>query len=165
MPRSRGLGRLSYRGVFALCIGLVFIWFALNPQHFNDDVPPVFVIVIMFVAGAALSYGGAVSLRFVWRRGNLVRSSSSVAAEICVLEDDDTDRGTDTVHVRIGGRCQALGVDPSGVVRKFADGQVRWGEAWLDDNGKVHAVVLSGSHLNTLIGGREIPAAQFGVKE
>ena len=165
MLQNKGLGKVSYRGIGALGIGLVFIWFALNPQHFNDDTPPFFVLVIMFLAGVGLVYGGIASLRFVWKRSYLVRTNASVAAEICDLEDDDNERGTETVHVRINGRCQALGVDRSGAVRNYVDGKVRWGEVWLDPNGGVHAIAISGEHFNTLIGGRQIPAACFGGKE
>jgi hypothetical protein len=164
MQRNRGAGKLSYRGIMALGIGLVFVWFALNPEHFNEALP-FFVRVIMFVAGSGLAFGGILSMRFVWKRSNLVRSNVPVAAEICVLEDDDSDRGTETVHVRINGRCQALGVDPSGVVHNYVDGKVRWGEVWLDEQGKVYAIAMSSKHFNTLIGGREIPADRFGKKE
>jgi hypothetical protein len=163
--QNKGLGKVSYRGIAALGIGLLFIWFALNPQHFNDDTPPFFVLVIMFVAGVRLAYGGIVSLRFVWKRSYLVRSNASVAAEICVLEDHDSDRGTETVHVRINSRCQALGVDRSAVAHRYVDGKVRWGKAWLDEKGNVLALAISGEHFNTLIGGREIPADCFGEKE
>jgi hypothetical protein len=62
-------------------------------------------------------------------------------------------------------RCQALDVDRSGAVRNYADGKVRWGEVWLDPNGRVHAIAISGEHFNTLIGGHQIPAAYFGGKE
>jgi hypothetical protein len=110
-------------------------------------------------------YGGIGSLRFVWQRSGLTGSQPAVPAEICVLEDDDDDRGTETVHVRLAGRCQALGVERSGKVRKYVDGKVRWGEAWLNQNGIVQAIAISGEHFNTLDGGREIPADRFGAKE
>ncbi len=166
MPRSAGLGRLSYRGILALGIGLVFIWFALHPGHFNDDVPPIFIRLIMLVSGAGLVCVGIASVLFVWRRSQTVRSQSPVAAEICVLEDDDLDRSTETVHVRINGRCQALGVDRSdGVVHKYLDGKVRRGDVWLNEKGMVHAVSISGEHFNTLIGGRTIPDDCFGKSE
>lgn len=164
MLRNKGMGRVSYRGMLAFGIGLIFLWFSLMPEHF-DEAPPFFIRVIMFVTGAGLALGGILSMRYVWKRGNLVRSNTPVPAEICVLEDDDSDRGIETVHVRINGRCQALGVDRSGVVHKYVDGMVRWGEVWLDDKGTVHAVSISGEHFNTLIGGREIPADRFGAKE
>lgn len=165
MLQNKGLGKVSYRGIGALGIGLVFIWLALNPQHFNDDTPPFFFLVIMFLAGVGGVYGGIASLRFVWRRSYLVRTNASVAAEICVLEDDDDERGAETVHVRINGRCQALRVDHSGAVRNYVDGKVRWGEVWLDPNGRVHAIAISGEHFNTLTEGRQIPAECFGGKE
>lgn len=164
MSPKKGMGKLSYRGIMALGIGLVFLWFSLKPEHF-DESPPFFVLVIMFVAGAGLAYGGVASLRFVWKRGRFVRTTSPVVAEICVLEDDDSDRGTETVHVRVNGYCQALGVDRSGAVQKYLDGKIRWGEVWLDDHGTVHAIAISGEHLNTLVGGREIPADCFGTKK
>lgn len=163
MPRNNGLGKLSYRGILAFAIGLVFMWFSLNPQSFNDDVPPIFVLVIMFLAGAALFVGGIISQRFVGKRSNLVRMQKPVTAEICVLNDDD--RGTETVHVLVNGHCQALGVDRSGVVQKYLDGKVHPGEVWLDDNGKVHAIAISGKHFNTLIGGSAIPADLFGKRK
>lgn len=162
MPRNTGKGRLSYRGILALAIGLVFLWFALNPELFNDDTPPLFIFVIMFIAGAGLAYGGIASLWFVWQRSGLIGSQPSVPAEICVLEDDDSDRGTETVHVRINGRCQALGVDRAGAVHKYVDGKVRWGEVWLNQKGMVLAIAISGEHFNTLIGGRSIPEDSFG---
>lgn len=162
MARNTGKGKLSFRGLMAFAIGLVFLWFALNPKHFNDDVPPLFILVIMFISGAALAYGGLASLWFVWQRSGLIGSQSSVPAEICVLEDDDSDRGSETVHVRINGQCQALGVDRSGAVRKYVDGKVRWGEVWLNQSGMVQAIAISGEHFNTLIGGRSIPDDGFG---
>jgi hypothetical protein len=162
MTRDKGTGRLSYRGLLAVGIGAIFIWFSLSPQSFADDVPPLAVRVIMFLAGAALVYGGAASLLFVWKRGGMVRSHEPVAAEIYVLEDDDSDRTTETVHVRVDGRCQSIGVDRSGAVQNYLDGKVRWGEAWLNEKGMVFAVAISGEHFNTLIGGTEIPAASFG---
>ncbi len=165
MAHHTGEGRISYRGIMALVIGLMFIWFALQPEYFNNDAPPFVILVIMFLAGAALVYGGIASLRFVWRRGDLVRSGARSPAEICVLRDDDTDRGSETVHVRMNGRCQAIGVDRSGAVAKFNDGRVRKGEVWLDQNGAVHAIAISGEHFNTLIGGREIPEEYFGKKD
>ncbi len=159
------MGRLSYRGLMALGIGLAFIWFAVNPEYFNDERPPFLLLIIMFASGAGLAFCGIISLWFVWVRSGLVRRQAPVAAEICVLEDDDSERGTETVHVRVRGRCQALGVDRSGVVRKYVDGTVRWGEVWLDDKDRVHAIALEGDHFNTLIGGREIRADAFGNKE
>lgn len=162
MSRYKGRGKLSYRGILALGIGLMFVWFSLKPEHF-DETPPLFLLVIMFIAGSALAYGGIASLRFVWKRSSLVRSDTPVSAEICVLEDDDSDRGTETVHVRFDDRCRALGVDRSGAVRKYVDGRIRWGEVWLDDHGTVHAVAISGEHFNTLVGGREIPGECFGT--
>ena len=165
MPRRKGIGKLSYRGLAALVIGVLFIWFSLNPHHFNDDVPPFLILVIMFVAGGALSFGGFISQRFVWKRGNLVRSQRPLAAEICVLEDEDHERNTETVHVRVNDQCQSLGVDRSRVARRYADGKVRWGEVWLDERGMVHAIAISGEHLNTLIGGRAIPVEYFGTKQ
>jgi hypothetical protein len=146
----------------ALCIGLMFMWLALNPAHFEEK-PPLVLLVIMFVAGAALAYGGIASLRFVWTRSRLLRSSDPVAAEICVLENDDSERGTETVHVRFDGRCQALGVDRSGVVQRYLDGKIRRGEVWLDADGTVHAIAIDGDHFNTLIGGRDIPGHGFGI--
>jgi hypothetical protein len=168
MARKTGKGKISFRGVLGLAIGLVWIWFALNPETYgNDSNPPLpwLVRVILFVGGAALIYGGIGSLRFVWQRSGLIGSQPSVPAEICVLEDDDDDRGTETVHVRLAGRCQALSVERSGKVRKYVDGKVRWGEAWLNQNGIVQAIAISGEHFNTLDGGREIPADRFGAKE
>lgn len=164
MPGNKRIGRLSYRGILALGIGLVFLWFAVNPELF-DEAPPFPIRVIMFAAGAGLVYGGVLSMRYMWKRSNLVRSNTPVAAEICVLEDDDYDRGTETVHVRVNGRCQAMGVDRSGAVHRYVDGIVRRGEVWLDANGTVYAVAISGEHFNTLIGGREIPPDGFGVKK
>ncbi|MGE3246649.1 MAG: hypothetical protein AB7F96_07770 [Beijerinckiaceae bacterium] len=165
MPRYPGKGRISYRGVMALVIGLMFVWFALQPEYFDNHAPPFAILAVMFVAGAALVYGGIASLRFVWKRSELVRTGVRSPAEICVLADDDTDRGSETVHVRVNGRCQALGVDRSGAVAKFNDGKVRSGEVWLDENGAVHAIAISGEHFNTLIGGREIPAGTFGKSD
>lgn len=164
MPQRKGTGRVSYRGLLALGIGLVFIWFALNPAYFNEDTPPFFILIIMFLTGAGLASGGISSLRFVWKRSHLVRSTAPRAAEICVLVDDDSERNTETVHLRIGDRFQALGVDCSGAVHQFADGAVRAGEVWLDDTGRVYAIAIAGHHFNTLIGGHEIPADAFGVK-
>lgn len=164
MPGNKRLGRVSYRGIMALGIGLVFVWFAVRPELF-DEAPPFSIRVIMFVAGAGLAYGGALSMRYIWKRSNLVRSNTPVAAEICVLKDDDSDRGTETVHVRVNGRCQAMGVDRTGAVHKYVDGIVRRGEVWLDANGTVYAVAISREHFNTLIGGREIPVNRFGSKE
>ena len=140
------------------------MWFSLQPEDFAET-PPLFIRVIMFVAGAGLAYGGVASMRFFWKRANLVRSNSPVAAEICVLEDEDSERGSETVHVRVNGGCQALGVDRSGVVHKYIDGAVRWGDVWLDDKGTVYAVAVSGERFNTLIGGREIPAGSFGAEK
>ncbi len=162
MFRRNGQGKISYRGLMALVIGLVFIWFAVNSEAFEDDIPPLAILVIMFLAGAALVYGGLASLRFVWNRSNLVRFGNALDAEICVLIDDDTERGTETVHVRFNGKCQALGVDPAGVSGTYNDGKIRKGQAWIDERGKVHAVAIDGKHFNTLIGGTEIPAAEFG---
>jgi len=164
MTYGEGIGRLVNRGLFALGIGLIFMWFSLKPEHF-EEAPPFFIRVIMFAAGAGLAYGGVVSMCFYWKRGNLLRSNTPVAAEICVLEDDDSDRGTETVHVRVNGCCQALGVDRSGVVHKYVDGVVRWGDVWLDDKGTVYAIAISGEHLKPLIGGRQIPTDRFGAKE
>ena len=168
MARKTGKGKISFRGVLGLAIGLVWIWFALNPETYGNDSNPLLpwlVRVILFVGGAALIYGGIGSLRFVWQRSGLIGSQPSVPAEICVLEDDDDDRGAETVHVRLAGRCQALDVERSGKVRKYVDGKVRWGEVWLHQNGMVQAIAISGEHFNTLIGGREIPADRFGAKE
>jgi hypothetical protein len=168
LRRKAGMSKISFRGVLGLAIGLVWIWFALNPEAYgNDNNPslPWLVRVILFVGGAALMYGGIGSLRFVWQRSGLIGSQPSVPAEICVLEDDDDDRGTETVHVRLAGRCQALSVERSGKVRKYVDGKVRWGEAWLNQTGIVQAIAISGEHFNTLDGGREIPADRFGAKE
>jgi hypothetical protein len=175
MARKTGQGRISFRGILALAIGLMWLWFAWNPETYgNDNNPPLpwLVRVILFVGGAALMYGGIGSLRFVWQRSGLIGSQPSVPAEICVLEDDDDDRGGETVHVRLAGRhvrlagrCQALDVERSGKVRKYVDGKVRWGEVWLHQNGMVQAIAISGEHFNTLIGGREIPADRFGAKE
>ena len=168
MARKTGKGKISFRGILALAIGLMWLWFALNPETYgNDSNPPLpwLVRIILFVGGAALIYGGIGSLRFVWQRSGLIGSQPSVPAEICVLEDDDDDRGAETVHVRLAGRCQTLGVDRSGKVLKYVDGKVRWGEVWLNKNGMVQAVAISGEHLNTLIEGREIPADRFGAKE
>lgn len=162
MPRFTGKGKLSFRGIMAFVIGLVFIWFALNPEHFNENIPPLFILVIMFLSGAGLVYGGITSFWFVWQRSGLTGSQSSVSAEICILEDDDSERGSETVHVRISGRCQALGVDRSGAVRKYVDGKIRWGEVWLNKTGMVQAIAISGEHFNTLIGGRAIPDDGFG---
>jgi len=164
MSRNKAMGRLSYRGILALIIGLMFIYFSVKPEVFNDDIPPFPVRLIMVAAGAGLLFGGVASQLFVWKRSHLVRSQSPQAAEICVLEDDDTDRSTETVHVRMNGRCEALGVDRSGVVSRLVDGKVRWGDVWLDENGRVHAIAVSGEHLNTLIGGREIPVDCFAEK-
>lgn len=97
----------------------------------------------MFAAGAGLACDGVLSMRYIWKRSNLVRSNTPVAAEICVLEDDDSDRGTETVHVRVNGRCQAMGVDRSGAVHEYVDGIVRRGEVWLDANGIVYAAAIS----------------------
>lgn len=164
MQRNKGLGRISYRGIMALGIGSMFVWLSLKSEHF-EETPPLFLLVIMFIAGSALAFGGIASLRFVWKRNDLVRSSTPVAAEICVLENDDSDRGTETVHLRVDDRCQALGVDRSGAVLKYVDGQIRWGEVWLDGNGRVYAIAISGEHFNTLIGGREIPGNCFGTEK
>jgi hypothetical protein len=168
MARKTGKGKISFRGILALAIGLMWLWFALNPETYgNDSNPPLpwLVRIILFVGGAALIYGGIGSLRFVWQRSGLIGSQPSVPAEICILEGADDDRGTETVHVRLAGRCQTLGVDRSGKVLKYVDGKVRWGEVWLNKNGMVQAVAISGEHLNTLIEGREIPADRFGAKE
>jgi hypothetical protein len=164
MSRNRAIGRLSYRGILALFIGLVFISFSVKPELFNDDIPPFPVRLIMAMAGAGLFFAGIASQLFVWRRSQLIRTQRPLAAEICVIKDDDTERNTETVHVRMNGRCQALGVDRSGVVSRLIDGKVRWGDVWLDDCGRVHAIAISGEHFNTLIGGREIPAGCFGEK-
>jgi hypothetical protein len=164
MTHGTGIGRIVNRGLLALGIGLMFMWFSLRPEHF-EEAPPVFIRIIMFAAGAALTYAGVLSMRFSWKRGNLLRSDTPVAAEICVLADDDPDRGTETVHVRVNGRCQALGVDRSGAVHKYVDGIVRWGDVWLDDEGLVHAIAISDEHFKPLIGGRDIPADRFGAKE
>lgn len=163
MPGNKGKGRVSYRGAPALGIGLVFLWFAVKPEHFKEA-PPLLVRVIMLAASAGLAYGGVLSMRHIWKRGNLVRSNAPVAAEICVLEDDDSDRGPETVHVRANGRCQAMGVDRSGAVQKYVDGIVCRGEVWLDANDTVYAVAIWREHFNTLIGGREIPEGRFGAK-
>lgn len=145
-------------------IGLTFLWFSFRPQSFEVN-PPFFIMVIMFLAGLMLCYGGIASLLFVAKRSGLVQSQSPVPAEICVLEDDDDDRGSETVHVRINGECQALGADRSGPVRKYVDNRIRQGEVWLDNTGKVYAIAIEGNHLNTLIGGRDIPAASFAKSE
>lgn len=100
MTYGEGIGRLVNRGLFALGIGLIFMWFSLQPEYF-EEAPPFFIRVIMFAAGAGLAYGGVVSMCFYWKRGNLLRSNTPVPAEICVLEDNDSDRGTETVHVRV----------------------------------------------------------------
>lgn len=163
MTRKNGMGRISYRGIMALGIGLLFLWFSLRPEHF-EEAPPVFVRIIMLAAGVGLGFGGIISMHFFWKRGNLVRSGMPVVADICVLQDNDTDRGTETVHVRVNGHCQALGVDRSGVVHKYVDGVVRRGDVWLDDKGTVHAIAVLGEHFKPLIGGREIPADRFGTK-
>ncbi len=160
MARRNGQGRLSGRGILALTIGLVFVWFSFRPQSF-DVTPPFFILVMMFLAGSMLCYGGISSLLFVSKRSRLVQKQAPVSAEICVLVDDDEDRGTETVHVRINGKCQALGVGRSGPVKKYIDNQVRQGEVWLDETGKVYAVALDGNHLNTLIGGRYVEASSF----
>jgi len=168
MVRKTSKGKISFRGILALAIGLVWVWFALTGETYGPDNPPPLpwlVRVILFAGGAALMYGGIGSLRFVWQRSGLIGSQPSVPAEICVLEDDDDDRATETVHVRLAGRCQALGVERSGKVRNYVDGKVRWGEAWLNQNGIVQAIAISGEHFNTLDGGREIPADRFGAKE
>jgi hypothetical protein len=154
------VGGVSYRGFMALGIGLVFVWLAVRPDLFNKA-PPLFLRAIMFVSGAVLAYGGIVSIRFFWKRRNLVRSNIPVDAEICVLLDDDPDRSTETVHVRVNGRCQALCVDRSGAARKYVDGTVRRGDVWLDDNGTVHAIAISGEHFKPLRGG--IPVDRFGA--
>lgn len=122
----------------------------------------MFIRAILFVGGVALIYGGIRSLRFVWKRSGLIGSQPPVPAEICVLEDDDDDRGTETVHVRLAGRCQALDVERSGKVLKYVDGTVRWGEVWLNQNGIVRAIAISGEHFNTLDVGRAIPEDGFG---
>ncbi|MFN9009936.1 MAG: hypothetical protein ACK5WH_12475 [Hyphomonadaceae bacterium] len=165
MARKTGKGRISFRGILALAIGLVWVWFALNPEGYgNDNTPPFPLLIraILLVGGVALIYGGISSLRFVWKRSGLIGSQPSVPAEICVLEDDDDDRGTETVHVRIAGRCQALDVERSGKVRKYVDGKVRRGEVWLNQNGMVQAIAISGEHFNTLDVGRAIPEDGFG---
>ena len=168
MVRKTGKGKISFRGILFLAIGSVWIWCALNPETYgNDSNPPLPwpVRAFLFIGGAAAIYGGIGSLRFAWERSGLIGLQPSVPAEICVLEDDDDDRGAETVHVRLAGRCQALGVERSGKVRKYVDGKVRWGEVWLHQNGMVQAIAISGEHFNTLIGGREIPADRFGAKE
>jgi hypothetical protein len=165
MARKTGQGRISFRGILALATGLMWLWFALNPETYGPDNPPPvpwLIRVILFVGGAALIYGGIGSLRFVWQRSGLIGSQQSVPAEICVLEDDDDDRGGETVHVRLAGRCQALDVERSGKVLKYVDGTVRWGEVWLNQNGMVQAIAISGEHFNTLDGGRAIPEDGFG---
>jgi hypothetical protein len=172
MARKTGQGRISFRGMLALAIGLMWLWFAWNPEGYgNDNTPPFPLLIraILLVGGVALIYGGISSLRFAWKRSGLIGSQPSVPAEICVLEDDDDDRGGETVHVRLAGRhvrlagrCQALGVERSGKVRKYVDGKVRWGEVWLNHNGMVQAIAISGEHFNTLDGGRAIPEDGFG---
>ena len=165
MARKTGKGKISFRGILGLAIGLVWLWFALNPEGFvNDNTPrlPLLIRVILFIGGVGLTYGGIASLWFVWQRSGLIGSQPSVPAEICVLEDDDDDRGGETVHVRLAGRCQALDVERSGKVRKYVDGKVRWGEVWLNQNGMVQAIAISGEHFNTLDGGRAIPDDGFG---
>jgi hypothetical protein len=165
MARKTGKGKISFRGSLALAIGLVWLWFALNPEGYGNDITPPFPLLIrgiLFIGGVALIYGGIGSLRFVWQRSGLIGSQPSVPAEICVLEDDDDDRGTETVHVRLDGRCQAVDVERSGKVRKYVDGKVWWGEVWLNQNGMVQAIAISGEHFNTLIGGRAIPEDGFG---
>jgi len=163
MSGNKRLGRVSYRGIIALSIAQMFVWLAVMPDLF-DEAPPLVIRVIMFLAGAAMSYTAVISMRFFWKRGNLVRLNVPVDAEICVLLDEDTDRNTETVHIRVNGRCQALGVVRSGAVRKYVDGAVRRGEVWLDDKGTVHAIAVSGEHFKPLIGGREIPADRFGAR-
>ena len=168
MVRKTGKGKISFRGILFLAIGSVWIWCALNPETYgNDNNPPLPWIIrtVLFIGGAALIYGGIGSLRFVWQRSGLIGSQPSVPAEICVLEEDDDDRATETVHVRLAGRCQTLGVERSGKVRKYVDGKVRWGEVWLNKTGMVHAIAISGEHLNTLSEGRDIPADRFGAKK
>lgn len=172
MARKTGKGRISFRGILALAIGLVWLWFAWNPETYgyeNNPPLPLFVRAILFVGGVALIYGGIGSLRFVWKRSGLIGSQPSVPAEICVLEFDDDDWGRETVHVRLAGRhvrlagrCQALDVERSGKVLKYVDGKVRWGEVWLNQNGMVQAIAISGEHFNTLDGGRAIPEDGFG---
>ncbi len=164
MTYGKEIGRFVNRGLLGLGIGLLFMWFSLKPEAF-EEAPPFFIRVIMFAAGAGAACVGVVSMRFFWKRGKLVGSGMSVAAEICVLEDDDPDRGTETVHVRVNGTCQALGVDRSGVVHKYIDGVVRRGDVWLDDKGTVYAIAVSGQHFKTLMDGRHIPADRFGAKE
>ena len=165
MALQTGKGKISFRGVLGLAIGLVWIWFALYPETYgNDSSPPLPwpVRAFLFIGGAAAIYGGIGSLRFAWQRSGLIGSQPSVPAEICILEEADDDRGTETVHVRLAGRCQTLGVDRSGKVLKYVDGKVRWGEVWLNQNGMVQAIAISGEHFNTLIGGRAIPEGGFG---
>lgn len=172
MARKTGKGRISFRGILALAIGLVWLWFAWNGETYgyeNNPPLPWLARAFLFIGGAALIYGGIGSLRFVWQRGGLIGSQPSVPAEICVLEDDDDDRGRETVHVRLAGRhvrlagrCQALDVERSGKVLKYVDGKVRWGEVWLNQNGMVQAIAISGEHFNTLDGGRAIPEDGFG---
>jgi hypothetical protein len=172
MARKTGKGRISFRGILGLAIGLGWFWFAWNPETYgyeNNPPLPWFVRPFLFIGGVALIYGGISSLKFVWQRGSLIGSQPSVPAEICVLEGDDDDRGGETVHVRLAGRyvrlagrCQALDVERSGMVLNYVDGKVRRGEVWLNQNGMVQAIAISGEHFNTLTGGRAIPEDGFG---
>jgi len=164
MTYGKEIGRFVNRGLLGLGIGLLFMWFSLKPEAF-EEAPPFLIRVIMFAAGAGAAGVGVVSMRFFWKRGKLLRSKTSVAAEICVLEDDDSERGTETVHVRINGCCQTLSVERSGVVHKYIDGIVRWGNVWLDDKGTIYAIAVSGQHFKPLIAGRQISADRFGAKE
>jgi len=58
MARKTGKGRISFRGILALAIGLVWLWFAWNPETYgyeNNPPLPLFVRAILFVGGVALT--------------------------------------------------------------------------------------------------------------
>ncbi|MDZ7823038.1 MAG: hypothetical protein U5K75_02660 [Ahrensia sp.] len=134
----------------------VFISFVVKSEAFSDA-PPLFIQIIMFLVGIVLLTMGMSSLRFVWKRAITIQSKNLVIGEIRVLKDDDADRSTETVHVRVNNNAYAVGADRSVTANKYGDGKIRSGEVWLDDEGKLFAIATSGEHFNTLLGGRNIP--------
>ena len=157
---------LSYRGLLSLVIGLFFILFAIFPDAFSDASPPWPIVVVMLVTGTGMLVMGILSIRFVWMRNAILKTTDPIDADVCILARGDSEEGAYTVHVLLSGQCWAIGVDSCRVVVANANGDIRSGRVWVEPTSrKPVAIEVNGRQLNTLLGGRPIRADQFGKED
>jgi len=141
---------ISYRGIAALAIGLVFLAFAVEPGAFDPNQPPAAVRVIVFLSGGALVALGVFSCLWVWRRSRTLRDSRPELgkARLHISEDSESTSYEFVLHLEDGAwRVGATGA----ALRGLKDGETTPCRVWRHaPGGAPIALEIGGRQINTL---------------